>query len=292
MIGGVPPPYRSNPGNRALGVASTAAFLAIAIAGAVPAAAATTTSTASPSADRTSSAASPSSLNLYVAAGFRYQDPNPYACTATAAMDMLNLIALRGTGGTGFRWSATRSSTTRNEILAWERTHDTMPGGNGSDPHGWRNALNYYGWGSGALQAGSRVYDDFSFGTYDGAVKSAVRAMIQTRKPVAILAWAGQHAQMLVGYYGLKGDPFARNARGEYTNAFSVTGFYLVDPLQSQGFVDRAIAYGTFKSTANLKLRFRTYHETDSPFDDQYTDGIRPARNEWLGKFVIVAPIR
>ena len=50
-----------------------------------------------------------------------------------------------------------------DSILAWERSHDTLAGGSGSDPHGWRNALNYYGWGSGALASDTRIYDDFSY---------------------------------------------------------------------------------------------------------------------------------
>jgi hypothetical protein len=237
-------------------------------------------------------AASPSSLNLYVAAGFRYQDPNYYACTATSTMDMLNFLALRGTGGAGFRWKLTLSGVTRDAILAWERTHDTLAGGNGSDPHGIRNALNYYGWGSQALWAGYRVYDDIAFYTYDGAVKRAVRAMIQTRKPVAILAWAGKHVQMMVGYYGLIGDPFARNSLSNYTNAFTVGGFYLADPLYSQAFVSQPITYAMLRDTTNLKFRFRPYLETDSPYDDPYTRGILPARNEWYNRFVIVAPLR
>ncbi len=105
------------------------------------------------------------------------------------------------------RRSPHRRPSRRRPILAWERSHDTLQGGNGSDVHGWRNALNYYGWGSSALWADQRVYDDVSFSSCDYAVKAAVRSMIRYRKPVAILAWAGQHAQMLTGYYGLVGDP-------------------------------------------------------------------------------------
>jgi hypothetical protein len=231
-------------------------------------------------------------MNLFVASGFRYQDPNLSACTATSTMDMLNFIKLRGTGGSGFRWTTTLSGTKRDSILAWERTHDTLAGGYGSDPHGIRNALNYYGWGSGTLTSGFRVYDDASFWTFDGAVKRAVRAMVQARKPVVLLAWAGQHAQMMVGYYGLIGDPFAKDSLGRYTNAFSVGGFYLADPLQSQAFVNKAISYGTLRTTTNMKMRYRPYLETDSPYDDPYTPGTKPARDEWYNRFVIVAPLR
>jgi hypothetical protein len=237
-------------------------------------------------------AASPASLNLFMAAGFRYQDPNYYACTATSTMDVLNFIALSGRGGVGFRWKAALSDSTRDSILAWERTHDTLAGGNGSDPHGIRNALNYYGWGSGTLMAGYRVYDDVSFWTYDGAVKGAVRAMVRARKPVVLLAWAGQHAQMMVGYYGLVGDPFAKNSLGRYTNAFSVGGFYLADPLKSQAFVNKPISYSTLRFTTNPKFQYRPYLETDSPYDDPYSPGIKPARDEWYNRFVIVAPLR
>lgn len=207
-------------------------------------------------------------------------------------MDMLNFVALRGTGGAGFRWRTTLASATRDSILAWERTHDTLQGGNGSDPHGWRNALNYYGWGSTALWAGQRVYDDVSFSSYDYAVKAAVRAMIRYRKPVGVLAWAGQHAQMLTGYYGLVGDPFARGADGKYTNRFTVGGFYLVDPLKSQAMVNARISYSYYRTAANLKLRFRAYYQADSPYDDPYTPGYRRSIDEWYGRFVIIAPLR
>jgi hypothetical protein len=233
----------------------------------------------------------PTRLNLYVAEGFRFQDPNYYACTSTAAMDMLNMIALRRAGGSGFVWTVRLGATARDSILAWERNHDTLAGGYGSDPHGWRNALNYYGWGSGALGAG-RVYDDRAYGTYDEAIKTAVRALIQYRKPVGIVAWAGRHAQMLTGYDGLVGDPSAKSADGRYTNAFTISALYLSDPLSSQAIVNKRIAYGELKTSSNLKLRFRPYLETDSPYDDPYTAGTIPARDEWYGKFVIVMPIR
>jgi hypothetical protein len=264
--------------NRIFRAATAAALLIVIIAGAAPA--------------PTQAAVSPASMNVFNVNGFRYQNPNPYACTSTATMDMLNWIALRRTGGTGFRWTVNRTAGTRDAILAWERTHDTLQGGNGSDPHGWRNALNYYGWGSTALQAGRRVYEDYSFSTYDAAVKASVRGIIRSGKAAGIIGWAGKHAQMLVGYYGLVGDPFAKDAAGKYTNSFSVGGFYLVDPLQSQAMVNVKVSYEALKASANLKLRFQPYMETDSPYDDPYTPGVVPSRTEWYGKFVTVLPMR
>ena len=43
-------------------------------------------------------------------------------------------------------------------------------------------------------------------------MKAAVRALVATGKPVGLLGWRGAHAQMITGYYGLIGDPFARDA--------------------------------------------------------------------------------
>jgi hypothetical protein len=237
-------------------------------------------------------AASPGSLYLFQPAGFTFQDPNMYACTATSVQDMLNFTALNGLGGTGFVWRLDNNPGTRDAILAWERRNHTLQGGNGSDPHGWRNALNAWGWGRTAMYHGNKVYEDYAFSSYDNAVKHAVRSMIAYRKPVGVLAWAGKHAQMIVGYYGLVGNPFARDSAGRYTNAFTVAGFYLADPLRSQNIVNARIPYSTWKTTSNLKLRFRPYTETDSPYDDPYTPGVRPSRDEWYGRFVIIAPAR
>jgi hypothetical protein len=234
----------------------------------------------------------PAALNLYRSGGFRYQNANYFACTATSVMDMLNFIAIAGRGGTGFRWRLDLSATKRDAILAWERTHDTLEGGNGSDPHGWRNALNLYGWGSTALLAGNRVYDDLAFTSYDRAIKAAVRAMIRYRKPVGVAAWSGRHAQMLTGYDGLTGDPFAVDSEGRYTNAFSISALYLTDPLQESAWVNRRIGYSTMATTTNTRVRFAPYLETDSPFDDVYTPGVRRARDEWYARWVVILPLR
>ena len=232
------------------------------------------------------------SMNLFVTSGFRFQNPNWAACTATSVRTMLNFIASRSVGGVGFGWRPTTSAAVRDQILAWERTHDTMAGGNGSDPHGWRNALNFYGWGAGALLAGTRVYDDFAYGTFDGAMKATVRALVATGKPVGMLGWRGAHAQMVTGYFGLVGNPFARNVAGQYTNAFSVAGFYVTDPLRESVVVNRALSYTAMRVTTNYRLRFQRYYETDSRYDDPYTPGYRVSRNEWYYHFVVILPVR
>jgi hypothetical protein len=228
-----------------------------------------------------------------VGAGFRVQDPSLVACTSTSVMDMLNFIALDGQGGAGFRWQVSLRSSVRDQVLAWERTHDTLAAGSpGSDPHGWRNALNHYGWGDATLASGGRVYDDMAFTSYTSAMQTAVRQLILTRKPVGIVAWAGRHAQVMTGYYGLVGDPLARNADGTWANAFSIAGIYLSDPLRADRRVNVRISYATLRASADLHLRFTVYRETDSPYDDPYTPGRLISRLEWYDRFVLIVPVR
>jgi hypothetical protein len=234
----------------------------------------------------------PRSMNTFVATGFKFQDPNLSACTAASVRSMLNFVASRSVGGDGFLWIPTNSSAVRDRILAWERRNDTMAGGTGSDPHGWRNALNYYGWGAGALVAGSRVYDDFSYSSYSSAMKAAVRALVATGKPVGMLGWRGAHAQMITGYYGLVGNPFAQDATGKYTNTFTVGGFYLSDPLRRSNAVNRTISYTGLARTLTYKWRFQRYYETDSKYDDAYTPGYRVSKTEWYSRFVLILPVR
>jgi hypothetical protein len=174
--------------------------------------------------------------------------------------------------------------------MAPERSHDTLPAGRGSDPHGWRNALNYYGWGSGALKTGSRV--DAVFDSFGSAMKTAVRQLIRTSKPVGMLGWGGGHAQIITGYYGLVGDPFAKDSTGRYTDAFTVGGFYLTDPLRSQRSVDRPFAYEQLRATASATYRFRRFYEYDSTYDDPYSSASRQSRKEWPMRFVLIIPLR
>jgi hypothetical protein len=240
-------------------------------------------------------------LNLYDWRAFVYQDPYANACTAATTMMMLNVIAYRQTGGEGFRWTPYKVKKNKNpadhrdmtSILAMERGHDTLSiHGSGSDPHGWGNALNYYGWGLAAMTDPTKsVYDDLEFSTYDRAVHAAVRAIARYRMPVGIVTWAGRHAQVMTGYVVDGEDP-------AISDLFTVRYVYLSDPLYSNHIVNKKVSNATFKA-GTLKLRFQSYRETDSPYDDVYTPGFRrssvsPTRgpSEWYRRWVILAPIR
>ncbi len=241
------------------------------------------------------------SRNLWVASAFVYQDPYYTACTAASVMGMLNTIAYRGTGGEGFSWTPYRVKHSANlantrdmtSILAFERANDTLRSTSaGTDAHGWRNALNAYGWGVDVMDDPSRrVYDDRAYRTFMGAVKAAVKAIARRQMPVGILGWAGGHAQFMTGYVVTGADP-------RVSNDFKVRYVYLSDPLRKDNVVNRRISIAKLKS-GPLKVRFQWYRETDSPYDDRLTAGVirsavRPDHgpSEWYHRWVIVMPVR
>jgi hypothetical protein len=247
----------------------------------------------------TAAAATVWSKSLWMSGSFLYQDPYYTACTAATTMFMLNTIARRGTGGTGFIW---RPSTVKNDpanprdlvsILAWERAHDTLnSGSDGSDAHGWRNALNYFGWGSAALSDPARmIYNDVEYTSFSSAVHGAVRAMARFDKPVGVLAWAGGHAQVLTAYTVTGENPVT-------SDNFTVNYVWLSDPLKSDGYVNLRLGMAAFQS-GDIHYRFRKYLETDSAADDPYFAGFlrssvppTTSPSEWYGKWVLVQPIR
>jgi hypothetical protein len=242
------------------------------------------------------------SKNLYVGNAFLYQDPYYTACTAAATMTMLNTIAARGTGGPGFTWTTykvkhnTSDSADRRDmtsILAFARARDTLRSTSaGSDPHGWRNALNYHGWGEAAMTDPSRmVYQDRAYRGFTGAVKAAVRAIARYGMPVGILGWAGGHAQVMTGYVVTGENPAV-------SSNFEVRYVYLSDPLRKSWIVNKRLSLEQLRS-GSLKFRFQSYRESDSPYDDPYTGNVIRSSvratvgpSEWYRRWVIIAPVR
>ncbi len=225
-------------------------------------------------------------MNLYVNRAVRYQNPDYSACTAAATVVMLNTIfytsspnwSVRGSGNEpAFVWRPTLSYKQQGRILSWERAHMTMVRWErGSDVHGWRNALNYFGWGS--MEAG--VYADLSFPTFDRAVKAVVRSIALRNQPVGILTWYGEHAQYVTGYSVTGDDPRTGSLN------FTVNGVYLTDPLKGQGLVNTYVPVKTWR-WGGVAIAFRPFFQADSIYVDP-VDGKIGAK-EWRGKYVIVA---
>jgi hypothetical protein len=236
-------------------------------------------------------------LDLFAAAGMRYEYPDPYACTATSVQITLNFIAFDGAGdgdgaaaGTG--WSATTSYAKQEEILKYERANMTLPvSAEGSDPHGTRNAINYFGWGS--LQAG--VYKDASFATFGQAAKSIVSSIARTRRPAIIFPWFGGHSQVVTGYRAHGENPAT-------SDDFTVEGVYLTDPLLGYTYLIyggvshevAAIRPDTYVSLADWQhgadaIRFTAYEQTDSTLRDPIDGQI--GKKEWYRKWVAVLSV-
>ncbi len=223
------------------------------------------------------------SLNLYSPL-VRYQNPDMTSCVATSTMIMLNEIAAKGRQGSGFAWTPTIALSRQRSIIRWARAHDTLEvGPGGTDPNGWRNALNQYGWND-FENADSMTYAVYSSISYSATVKAAIMAMARYHKPVGLLAWAGGHAQVLNGYVVYGQDPAK-------SSAFTVKSVYITDPLKRDALRNKRISYWNFLH-GPLKYKLRKYRQTDSPLDDPYTEGFLAADDAWSGRYVIVLPVR
>ena len=164
-------------------------------------------------------------------------------------MTILNTIAYRHLRGPSFRWTPYKVKTSPDPAdvrdmssnLAFERGHDTLSlVGHGSDSHGWRNAINYYGWGSTIMRdRAERIYETLAYGTYD----AAVRAIARFGMPIGIVGWAGGYAQVMTGCIVVGSNPAT-------SDAFTVHYVHLTDPLKLQGHVDYRVSNTTFKSGA------------------------------------------
>lgn len=230
------------------------------------------------------------SMNLYNPDLVRYQNPDWQACTAAAAESMLNLIAFSSNadmppprGGSlpspAFNWQIDTSYEMQEQILEYERLNMTMWWSSpGTDPHGWRNALNTYGWGS--INAG--VYVDSSYGSFEEAAAAAVYSVARTGKPVGILGWFGGHAQYVTGYKVRGDDP-------RVGDNYTILGVYISDPLQGDQMSDTFVPYSTWKD-GPLYLRFSQYYQDESPYRDSIDGSV--GNWEWWGKWVIIQAVR
>jgi hypothetical protein len=228
-------------------------------------------------------------LNLYDESAVRFQNPDSEACTAAATESMLNLAALAANpdmppprGGSlpssSFVWSEDTSYETQESILTYERQNMTMVWtAPGSDPHGWRNALNYFGWGS--MKAG--VYRDSSYDSFDAAVRATIHSIARSNMPVGILGWAGGHAQYVTGYSVVGDDPRV----GDH---YTILGVYLTDPLAGDRAVNVFLSYDTWENGPGY-LRFWQYWDETSPYLDPIDGNV--GDSEWWGKWVIINPV-
>ncbi len=260
---------------RTLAIANLVIVAALLLAGAAPASAASTRTW---------------TIDLYDSRAALWQDPDALACTSAVTQMMLNVVAFESRAdymappdGRSSRpvprWHVDTSFETTESVLAYERSNMTMLASSaGTDPHGWRNALNYYGWGS--VNAG--VYRDTAYPSFDAAARAVVSSLAGTRRPVGILARAGTHAQLVTGFVATGDDP---RDGGDFT----IVGIYLTDPLKRVGMRDAWVSLEEWRS-GTVAVRFAPYLQNDSPYRDVIDGSV--GATEWLGKWVIVNPVR
>ncbi len=225
-------------------------------------------------------------LDLYKHAGLRRQYPDQSACTAANVVTSLNLIAL---DGSGTRWAPTVSYQAMKMVLDYERAHMTLPASvRGSDPHGTRNALNYFGWAT--QEAG--VYVDVALPSFAAAARAVVASVARTRKPAMIFSWFGTHAQIVTGYRVRGSDPAT-------SDDFSIVGVYVTDPLEGKETIiyggaphtvytagdDTWVTLEAWRSGSD-SVRFTAFWQSDSIFRDPLDGQI--GKTEWYGKWVVV----
>jgi hypothetical protein len=228
-------------------------------------------------------------LNVYDASGMRYQNPDLTACTAASAQIMLNMATTwtdyaplapgHAAPSKPVGWKVDVSYARMETLLAYQRKNGTMLlSWGGADAHGWRNAMNFYGWGS--IRAD--VYRDLTYSSFIDAARATVMAVALYRKPVGILGWAGDHAQIVTGYRVKGADP--RTGSSD----FEILGVYLSDPLRSDAYLNAYIPLTTWNAGAKT-IKFTPYEMTNSPFVDSLDH--KQGNAEWDGKWVIVAPV-
>jgi hypothetical protein len=225
-------------------------------------------------------------FNLYQTRAVRFQNPDMTACVSAATMTTLNTVYYTPTTSSAVKanrltmtWRATIRPRDQRLIERWARAHMTMltekPG---SDVHGLRNALNYYGWGN--MRAGA--YADYAYGTLNGALKAIVREIALANEPVVILTQNGRHLMVITGYSVTGSDPRIGS------NDFKVSGLWATDPLRERHIADTYLDYYNLKS-GQKEIRFTPYLLYDSILKDPI-DG-RIGRNEWVHHFVFVGPV-
>jgi len=246
--------------------------------------------TASFNATRGSDPAPTWTFDMYDARSARYQDPDGNACAAAAAQIMLNSIALQAEQDTimvrpdqnrwsVFLWQTDTSYSRMESILAYERANMTMlTSSPGTDPHGWRNAVNFLGWGT--TSAG--IYRDSAYVSFAQAAHAVAISVARYGRPVGILARAGRHAQVVTGVVVTGADP-------RVSDDFDLVGVYITDPLQSEAKRDFFVAQSYWQS-GPYAIRFDPYAEKDSPYTDPIDGHV--GTEEWDGKWVIIDAVK
>jgi hypothetical protein len=175
-------------------------------------------------------------------------------CTAAGVQIARNIV----------RGESDHSASAQRRYFDWMRTQNryAIPVSDGTDPEGWAKGLARY------VDSRYRVVPSTSF---SNALRSAVRRLRQTNRPVALLVDHGNHGWLLTG--------FSATADPAVTSGFTVTAVRVVGPLyglQSRGGYD--MAPNTELSPTRLASFLTPWHYART-------------RMMWEGRWVTIQPI-
>jgi hypothetical protein len=191
--------------------------------------------------------------NLYRSTAFVTQKTFSW-CVAASTQMTLNLA--KGTSD--------RTYATQQRYMAYAQSHDRYAPGvaKGTDPQGWVATLNYNG--------GTRGYHAVESTSYGAAVRSAVKRLRLTGKPVGLVVGRGSHAWTLHG--------FRATADPGTSSTFTVTSVYVSGPLypiqQRNG----------FDMPPNTRLSYSYFANFLTPYYD------RLGPSPWDRSYVTIQP--
>ena len=144
-------------------------------------------------------------VNLYRSGVFTTQRSWLW-CTAANVQIMRNIVFHK----------ELHSAAGQREYFNWMRAHNryNIPVSDGVDPQGWRDGLRHWV---------DRRYSIYGHGSFTNALKSAVRALRISNRPVGLLVARGNHAWILNG--------FTASADPARTWNFTVTSVRVTGPL-------------------------------------------------------------
>lgn len=191
-------------------------------------------------------------MNLY-RTGVYSQQRTYLWCTAANVQMMRNIV----------RRQSDQSYSNQRHYFYWMRSHNrySLPVSDGVDPQGWRDGLRNW--------VDSRYTISSSTG-FDAILKTAVRSLRRTNRPVGLLVARGGHAWILHG--------FTATADPAVTSNFTVTSVRVTGPLW--GLQNSSFGYDMRPNTRLTRTQLKRF------WTPWHYSGIRMV---WEGRYVAIA---